>query len=70
MNNADVSVIKFRQEAGLSPLLRLSPVRQSSQLHRSPRHVHTVLLPVPAMQLSAWFDQHDLWTTEITICQE
>ena len=45
-------------------LLRLWLTSQLSQLHRSSRQVHTVLLPVPAIQLSASFDQHDLWTTE------
>ena len=45
-------------------LLRLWLTSQLSQLHRSSRQVHTVLLPVPAIQLSASFDQHDLCTTE------
>ena len=45
-------------------LLRLWLTWQLSQLHRSSRQVHTVLLPVPAIQLSASFDQHDLCTTE------
>ena len=57
--NKKESDMKFSSEAR-PELLRLWLTSHLSQLHRSSRQVHTVLLPVPAIQLSASFDQHDL----------
>ena len=63
MNNNVSDIIKSSSGQRLE-LLRLPLTSHLSQLHRSSRHVHTVLFPEPAIQLSASFDQHDLWTTE------